>query len=132
VVEAQFSLPFVVALALVDGRTSLSAFDRPLDVEPRLRDLFAAVTIVPRETATGAVAIEIRYADGRQASATVSTPRGHPSRPLDADAVLAKFEDCNAFAGEVLRSAQVRDVVATALGLSDLASTTELTGLLAV
>jgi 2-methylcitrate dehydratase PrpD len=131
VVEAQFNIPFAVALVLASGGASLAAFDRPLEVEPAVRELFAKVSLKAEEVAAGTATVEIDYADGHTARAQVATPRGHPTNPVDAAAVEAKFLDCNAFAGEPLSASRARDAVQTALSLGNLASTTRLTELLA-
>ena len=130
VVEAQFSIPFAVALVLTTGAASLAAFDQPLTVEPTLRDLFDKVEIEAQAVRPEAAFVEIDYADGRTATAEVVTASGHPTRPLGVAAVEAKFQDCNAFAGTPLAPDQVRDVVATAVGLPSLDSTSRLTSLL--
>jgi 2-methylcitrate dehydratase PrpD len=127
VVEAQFNIPFAVALVLATGAASLAAFDRPLEVEPAVRDLFEKVSLQGREIGAGTAIIEIEYSNGRRARAEVSTPRGHPSRPLSAAAVEAKFLDCNAFAGRPLSDGRVREAVETALSLPTIASTADLT-----
>lgn len=130
VVEAQFSIPFAVALVLTTGGASLAAFDKPHIVEPALRPLFDKVEIEAQSVRPQAAVVEVEYADGRVASAEVSTASGHPTRPLDATAVEAKFQDCNAFSGAPLSPSRVREVVATAVGLSSLESTMRLTRLL--
>jgi len=134
VVEAQFNIPFAVALVLATGAASLDAFDQPSAVDPSVRDLFGKIAIEAQDgrpdAAPGAAIVEIDYADGRRHRAEVTTPRGHPTRPLDAEAIAAKFQDCNAFAGAPLLPDQVREVVETALVLPSLGSTRHLTRLL--
>jgi len=131
VVEAQFNIPFAVALVLSTGVAPLGAFDRPLKVEPAVRDLFGKIRIEAQDSRPDGAIVEIDYTDGRQGRAELTTARGHPSRPLGAEAIAAKFQDCNAFAGAPLSTARVREVVETALRLPTLASTVQLTGLLA-
>jgi 2-methylcitrate dehydratase PrpD len=130
VVEAQFNIPFAVALVLATGAASLAAFDRPLAVGQAVRDLFGKVTIEAQDGRADAAIVEIDYSDGRRHCAEVTTARGHPTRPLGAEAIAAKFQDCNAFAGAPLSASRVREVVETALVLPTLASTRHLTGLL--
>jgi 2-methylcitrate dehydratase PrpD len=130
VVEAQFNIPFAVALVLASGAASLAAFDRPAVVDPAVRDLFGKIRIEARDRSPDAAVVEIDYSDRRRQRAEVITPRGHPSRPLGAEAITAKFQDCNAFAGAPLSTSQVREVVETALVLPNLASTRHLTRLL--
>jgi 2-methylcitrate dehydratase PrpD len=131
VVEAQFSIPFAVALVLAGGAAPLRAFDRPSAVDPSVYDLFTKVTIEALESSSDAAVLQIDYSDGRSHRAEMTTPRGHSTRPLGAEAIAAKFQDCNAFAGEPLSRDRVGEVVATALALPSLGSTRHLTRLLA-
>ena len=93
--EALFSVPFVVATALLKGRVDLAAFhDEPLD-EPALMDL-AAKTFVfddpnsdyPRHF-PGEVIVHLR--DGRTLRCRKPASYGSPDRPMARDAVIAKF-----------------------------------------
>jgi 2-methylcitrate dehydratase PrpD len=130
-VEAQFNLPFAVALAATTGTTPLAAFDRPDEVVGAVGPAFDKVRLEGRDGAGQAVSVEIVLADGRRARVTANTPRGHPSRPLTAAEVLAKFEDCNAFSGGVFGYERARRIVQSALDVSKLSSTSALTELLA-
>lgn len=58
--------------------------------------------------------------------------KGNPLKPLTAADIETKALDCNAFAGKPLSDAAVRDIIATALAVRNLGSTTELTAKLSL
>jgi len=97
-IEARFSIPFTVAAALVDGAVSLDTFGEERLGDAALRAMAAKVT--PRfndgwtraDAARGALRITLE--DGSELAFAVAQAAGHPDRPLDDDALVAKFVDC--------------------------------------
>jgi 2-methylcitrate dehydratase PrpD len=86
--EARFSLPYVVATALVHGNVRLAAFDPERLADPETRDLMGRVTLMidgdidagfPARRAAR-VAIETR--DGRREHFLQPTRKGDPDMPL--------------------------------------------------
>lgn len=119
--EAQFSLPYSVAAALIDGRVTLETYAAErLDDAATLR-LTARVVHGVDAASTfpkgfpGWVRIHLR--DGRTVEARAPDGRGGPDRPLGTEAVIAKFRDN---AGRVLPASRVQDVERVALALDAL------------
>ena len=103
--QARFSLPYLLASALVDGRLALDAFTADALVRPGVRTLIPRIRMRPDPTQPGDVNVDaeplratvtVRLAGGDERSRTVQEPRGHPCRPLGRDALHAKFVDCAA------------------------------------
>lgn len=99
---AKNSIPFTLAKALAHGRLTLADFtaaglDDPAAhaIADRVRPRFVAALASAAGTEAGVV--EIRTAGGVR-SARVDLALGHPSRPLDLDAIAAKFRDCATYA----------------------------------
>jgi 2-methylcitrate dehydratase PrpD len=99
VVDAQFSMPFGAAVALLCRRASLAEFSPEMVADPRVRALMPRVALVrdpelergfPREWPAWA-SIELR--DGRKVSAAVRYPKGDPQNPLSWDELLAKYRE---------------------------------------
>ncbi|WP_428393259.1 MmgE/PrpD family protein [Lichenicoccus sp.] len=93
--EALFSVPFVVALALVRGRVDLAAFhNEPLDA-PDLMAMTERTFVLddPRSDYPrhfpGEVIVYLR--DGRTLRCRKSASYGSPDLPMSRDAVVAKF-----------------------------------------
>ena len=103
--QARFSLPYLLASALVDGRLSLDAFTADALARPNVRTLIPRIRMRPDPDQPGDVNVDevplratvtVKLAGGDERSRTVQEPRGHPCRPLGRDALHAKFVDCAA------------------------------------
>ena len=101
--QARFSLPYLLASALVDGRLALDAFTGEALVRPGVRTLIPRIRMRPDPTQPGdtdadavrhRATVTVRLAGGDERSRTVQEPRGHPLRPLGREALHAKFVDC--------------------------------------
>ncbi|MHA6622923.1 MmgE/PrpD family protein [Pseudonocardia sp. DLS-67] len=102
-IDAKFSLPFTVALALVDGGVGLGSFAPD---QLRRPDLLAVARKVafrpepawdtPERMTSGR--LTLRYRDGREHTLEVARPPGGPDAPMSTDALVAKFVDCAAHA----------------------------------
>jgi 2-methylcitrate dehydratase PrpD len=101
---AKNSIPFTLAKALAHGRLTLADFtDAGLDdpaahaLADRVQPRFVAELATAAGTEAGIV--EVRTAAGTR-SARVDVALGHPSRPLDFDAIATKFRECATYARE--------------------------------
>ena len=96
IVEAQFALPFLVAVALLRGRVRIEDVARIDD--PEVQALAAriggqaATEGRPRDWTH----ISIRHAVGRVAERETGIPLGAPERPLAGEHLEEKFRDCAA------------------------------------
>jgi 2-methylcitrate dehydratase PrpD len=97
IVDAQFSLPFGIAVALVKRRASLEEFSLPMLSEPLIQETMAKVDYVrdpaleknyPREWPAWARAM---LKGGREVFAHVRFPKGDPENPLSWDELIAKY-----------------------------------------
>ena len=101
--QARFSLPYLLASALVDGRLALDAFTEDALARPDVRTLLPRIRMRPDPDQPGDTNVDeaplratvtVTLADGAIHARTVQEPRGHPCRPLGPDALHAKFVDC--------------------------------------
>ena len=129
VVEAQFSIPFLVAAALALGRVGIGEVAGVDDA--RVLALAARLRGTARPDApTGWAALTVRRADGRQASRETSMPSGSPAQPLSVAQLTAKFRDCAAHATPPLRESAVDQLIAGVQQLDELPTITPLLKLL--
>jgi 2-methylcitrate dehydratase PrpD len=107
-IDAKFSIPYTVAVALVRGAVTLEDFDAAARTDVAILELAARITatLEPDWTTDHATrgALTIRLRDGRTVSAQVDEPLGSPAAPLSDDALVEKFVDCCAHAARPLRS----------------------------
>ncbi|WP_172642801.1 MmgE/PrpD family protein [Advenella kashmirensis] len=101
VVQAQFSIPYTVAAALVDGQVGLGHF--AADLHQRKDIIALAQKVEPYvdeeiERSHGRnvspVVIDVELANGRTSRQRVDIPLGHPDRPMSEAIAAAKARDC--------------------------------------
>jgi 2-methylcitrate dehydratase PrpD len=102
-VSAQFSIPYVVAVCLMDGELGPGQLTEKRIADPTLLDLAAKVAVTtdeqlnkiyPDKTSSR---VEILFKDGHSLSRQVDDPKGDPRDPLDAAALAQKVKH---FAGD--------------------------------
>src|SRR5262249_53588961 len=95
--DAQFSLPFSVASALLDGQVGLDTYTAERLDEPRRLALARRVSHVVDPDSTFPRGfpgwVRVRLRDGRLLEARTPDGRGGPARPLPAQAIVDKFRD---------------------------------------
>jgi 2-methylcitrate dehydratase PrpD len=119
--DAQFSLPYSVAAALVDGRVDLDTYAPERLGDARVLALADRVTCRPDPDTTFPNGfpgwVRVRLTDGRTVEAREPDGRGGPARPLPARAIVEKFR---ANAGRVLPAARVGEIERATLALDTL------------
>jgi 2-methylcitrate dehydratase PrpD len=99
VVDAQFSLPFGAAVALIEGRAGLAQHDVDYCRDPRVTRLMDRVSCVvdpeldrvyPERWAAWA---RVTTEAGEVYKARIDHPKGDPENPLCAEELRAKFDD---------------------------------------
>jgi 2-methylcitrate dehydratase PrpD len=125
VVDAQFSLPFAVAVAIARGAASPAEFAPAMLGDPVLLALMDTVFAVPDATldarypAAWPSWVRIALRDGRRLEARIEHPRGDPENFPTADELEAKFR---ALAGRVLRPPGIVRLAEAIDGFADAAS----------
>ena len=121
-IQAQFSLSWAVAAALVQGDLGPSAYNDAALADPALRRLEALVEFAEDTALTQAewrgARLIVKLASGESHQASVSAIAGDPGLALDAEAVLAK---CQRFAAPVIGKAQMARLAATILAVGAVA-----------
>jgi 2-methylcitrate dehydratase PrpD len=96
VVDAQFSLPYAVAVAVRHGRASLPEYTDAVIADPEVRRLAAAVGCVGDDALEAAFPVHwgahvnLRLADGTHHEAHVPDAKGSPRNPLTWDELASK------------------------------------------
>ena len=129
VVHAQFSIPFTVAAALVDGCVRLGQFDEASlhrgDILALAQKVEAFVdSDIEREWSRNIspAQLQIEMHDGATHKLRVDWPLGHPSRPMSSDDFDTKAMDCLRASARPLRddaSHQLRRLIARLEALDD-------------
>ncbi|MBI2908624.1 MAG: MmgE/PrpD family protein [Chloroflexi bacterium] len=133
IVDAQFSIPYTVACALVRGKVSISDF-----TEPAIRDrrvIGVANKVAPvfdksmdrRELTPARVEVKTRNATY---SKYIDRAYGHPDNPMPIDVIGEKFRDCARNAASPIAPDKVERVIELASRLEELDDVTEIMRLL--
>jgi 2-methylcitrate dehydratase PrpD len=131
--EAKFSIPFCLAILVLERRAGISQFTDEEVLQPKVREMMARVTPYLHEDleALGFQRIrslvELTLTDGRVLSREASTSRGTPERPMSQEELADKFHDC---AQALLSPQQEQDALRLVYGLENLNDVRELTALL--
>lgn len=137
-VDAQFSIPYTVATALLTGKVGPGDFREETIRDPRRMELAKRVNVVIdpllREPSTTVVnqasRVEIKARSGNYVSAS-GTAKGHPENPLTGDELFSKFLECFRFGLPELASAErVRDIFDTLMNVEKVEDARQITRLL--
>lgn len=102
--QAKFSLPYAVAVTLLDRAAGLAQFTDERVRQPDVAALIRRIEVVvdPEAEAAGYhqmyTRVTLHLRDGRTVEARASYARGSPQRPFTRDDLLAKFRDCASLA----------------------------------
>lgn len=103
---ADHSLPYLLAVALVDGEVGLKSFTQERIIDPKLRPLMNRIHIseradysqrFPAELMCG---ISIRLRSGETITQEISHPHGHALNPLTDQEIDQKFDSLAALRGQ--------------------------------
>lgn len=99
--EGKFSLPFCMAVAIIDRKVGLQQFTTERVSDPRVRQLIGRVSFVHPPEASGYEGMErypeqvtVKLCDGTVYSHEVSESKGRPSNRLSKAELTAKYRDC--------------------------------------
>ena len=131
--EAKFSIPFCLAILVLERRGGIDQFTDEVVLRDNVREMMSRVTPYLHEglEAMGFQRIrslvEVTLKDGTVLSQEASSSRGTPERPLTREELADKFQDC---ARGLLSDAAQARVLELVYGLDDLESVSQLTSLL--
>ena len=131
-IDAKFSIPFTVAVALAEGDVTLQDFSKERLRDPKLHALADKVhhSVEPAWTQGQSTrgALTLTLTDGRSMVRDVIDPLGHPLNPMDEGAMRRKFEDCLAVARHPLDAAAMRRLAERLEGIEQMADVREVFG----
>jgi 2-methylcitrate dehydratase PrpD len=134
-VDAQFSIPYTVAIALLDGHVFLDSF-QPETVKERARNPLLKKISVFRDRAIrdpqslGPVTVEIRTKSGTVFSETVEEFKGHPKNTMTEEECRDKFLRCSGYSSKPFSREDLEKIMEAVLRLERLKNTNNLMKLL--
>ncbi len=129
-VDAQFSIPYTVACALLQGDVFLGDFETQAIRRPPVQDLAAKVrvTVDPNLAAKDILPARLRVLRKGAAAleARIAAPLGNPARPVSDAQCRRKFDKCVAYSGYPLGAEERAQLLASIENLENLTSAAEL------
>jgi 2-methylcitrate dehydratase PrpD len=131
-VDAQFSIPYTVATALLDGYVFLDSFE-PEKVKERARNPLLKKVAVFRDGAIkdprslGPATVEIKTKGGKVFSETVEEFKGHPKNTMTEQECRDKFLRCSAYSSKPFSGEDLEKIMEAVLRLETLDNTNEMT-----
>jgi 2-methylcitrate dehydratase PrpD len=108
IVEAQFSVPYAVAAAWIDGGLGIRNFSDEGLNRSDVQELTARVqpyaddSLSEWSRVVTPAKLTVRFRDGQTIEVRVDYPKGHPKNPMTETGFAAKAKDCAAFAARPL------------------------------
>lgn len=133
-INAKFSLPYVLAVALVYGNVSLEHF---LPEATQNREVLALAErfryeVDPRldlkDTLKGF--LEIKTVDNRVLSQEVDVPLGHPDHPMSQRDLIQKFRNCSRYAAKKIGEKKLKSLIEIFEGFEEIKTINQMTNLL--
>ena len=133
-VDAQFSIQYCVANALLRKSSRLEHFDEPSIREPKIMRLINNIHVAadPILDERGHTAVDMRVTtrDGSVLHKSVDIARGFPGNPLTKQEHNQRFQDCVSYAGKPLPPENIDKVVSLVSRLEELTDVRRLIPLL--
>ena len=137
-VDAQFSIPYVVACALTQKRVTIEDFT---DEAIKRRSIMEVVRKVKPYVDTEIernshrritpAKLKIKMKDGRSHTVFVNVPKGDPANPMTKEEANEKFRSCCRHAVRRLGNKRVEEIIRLVDNIEDVENINELTELLA-
>jgi 2-methylcitrate dehydratase PrpD len=133
-VNAQFSIRYCIANALVRRSSRLAHFEEEAIRNPQVLDLARRVDVVvdPAMELRGHTPVDmtVRLKDGREIFRQIDIAPGFPGNPLTKEEQEARFRDCIAYAKKPLPKEKVEGIVESVARIDELSDVRSLIPLL--
>ena len=135
-VDAKFSIPYTVAVALIKRRVALDDFREAAVRNPAVGALAQKVKVVVGPEFKGSVStmgpivVAVRLKNGTELAQRVELTSGHPQNPMSEKALLEKFTDCCRHAARAPSSEKIERLLESLRALetvSDIGSLMQMT-----
>ncbi len=137
VVDAQFSIPFTVASAIVKGNVSLNTFTDEAIKDERIIGIAKKVRTTVDEDIEARYSreiapeiIEVKTKDGEVFIKCVEHVRGSPQIPMSLEEVYEKFKKCLAYSAEPISDEKAESFYVLVRSLEELEDISSMIGLL--
>jgi 2-methylcitrate dehydratase PrpD len=130
-IDAKFSIPFTVAVALVYQNVSLDHFTPQALLDENVLDITRRILYeVNPELDSNQGFVQIKTGHGEISSKKIDHIYGHRKNPISQDALVSKFMDCARYSTKKISQKDLNRVVQLILHLEDVKDMGEIVGCL--
>jgi 2-methylcitrate dehydratase PrpD len=131
-IQAKFSLPFAVAVALTKKKVEITHFLPENLGDPQVLKMAGRINYKadPSFGLFVPAVVEIKTKDDRTFSRRTELIYGNPQKPLSQADLLAKFKDCVRYAKNPLPADKTEELIGKVLNMEEVKDMTEITDLL--
>jgi len=135
VVDAQFSVPWVVASVLCKGSLAIEDMTSKAIGDPRIRDM--ALRVMPlvdievsKTAATFPARVEILMKNRTSYTRQIDIATGHPDKPMSMDEMIEKFIDCAKHGRKPIVDQTIEQIIEMVQNLESINDVSEIISLL--
>jgi 2-methylcitrate dehydratase PrpD len=129
-VNAQFSIPYCVANALLRKSSRLQHFEEESIRDPRILDIVKKIRVIPdpevEKRSQRGMEMEIKTGQGRVYQKVIDIPRGSPGNEMTREEHTARYLDCASYGRKPLPPTNVEKIIPWVDNLSDAQDVLEL------
>jgi 2-methylcitrate dehydratase PrpD len=135
-VDAQFSIPYTVAVALTRRKVGLSDFEEKIVRDPGVFDLAKRVKVVvapefkDSRSVVGPIRIKVKTRSGKEFQEQTAFAKGHLENPMTEEDIIRKFRDCVGYSGNRIAEDKITRLLDTVKELDKVSDVSRVTGLL--
>ncbi|MBI5967006.1 MAG: MmgE/PrpD family protein [Deltaproteobacteria bacterium] len=120
-VDAQFSIPYTVAVAIQREEVTLEDFEVEVVKQPRTAELAKKVLVqVDEGLAKSSTIVNIHTNSGKSFSKRIDVFKGHPQNPLSQEEFLKKFRDCARFSAVPMELQRLEKILTHLLDMENI------------
>jgi 2-methylcitrate dehydratase PrpD len=127
--HCQFSMPYCVAIALIDGQVGLEQFRPERVKDPKIHELAGRVNVIAdsemerlRPSKRPCI-VEVKLKNGSSLVGRVDYPKGDPKKPLSDEQLLRKFESNASY---VLNDGKIQTIISMVMEIEKVKDVREL------
>jgi len=135
-VDAQFSIPYTVAIAIIRGAVSIGDFfEEKIEKDTQVLELARKVKVVADQKSAHRSPVpcvmDVRTKNNKVYSTRVDVVSGSPEKPASMEDVVNKFKDCVAFSVKPMPEKNIQEIISKVKNLEAVSDIADVVNLLA-
>jgi 2-methylcitrate dehydratase PrpD len=133
--NAQFSIPYCVANALLRKCSQFQNFEEASIRDPKIMEIIRKITVIPdpemEKRDETSMDMEVRTKEGAIFHKSLDTPRGFPEDPMTREELIARFRQCLRYKNKSWQEDNIQKIASMVYRLEELSDIRSLIFLIA-